>query len=107
MGITLNKHYSNGELFSVALFGEAESCCEVPCNCCDNESEVIQFTADYLLSVNYVDQNLTLVDLIAYSTVDLLSQTEELKNIGVKYLFSDLPPPETKRFLSQIQTYLL
>lgn len=29
VGITINKHYSNGELFSTRIFVEAPSCCEV------------------------------------------------------------------------------
>lgn len=31
IGVVINKHYSGGELFSTALFVEAESCCASSC----------------------------------------------------------------------------
>ena len=50
-GVSINKHYSGGELFSTALFIEAEGCCETPCGCCDESNEFVQVKADYLSSV--------------------------------------------------------
>ena len=35
----------------IALYGEADSCCEVPSDCCDDETDVIQFSADYEASI--------------------------------------------------------
>lgn len=37
MGVTINKHYSGGTLYSISLFFEAESCCERDCDCCSDE----------------------------------------------------------------------
>jgi hypothetical protein len=108
VGITINKHYSDGKLFSVALYGEAEACCDEPCECCDDESNIIQFTADYLFSAKYdLDNSLNYVELLADHTFELLSSDNEINNIGSKYLFSDIPPPEVRTFLSRIQTFLL
>ena len=108
IGILINKHYSEGELFSFALIGDADSCCDVPCDCCDDESEMIQFAADYLFSVHYiVDLNISNVEPIANYTLDLLSPDKGIYDFGMKYMFSDIPPPELKTFLSQVQTFLL
>lgn len=37
MGVTINKHYSGGNLCSISLFFEAESCCERDCDYCSDE----------------------------------------------------------------------
>ncbi|MCF8229043.1 MAG: hypothetical protein K9G58_13300 [Bacteroidales bacterium] len=50
IGVTVNKHYSAGELYSVALFGEADSCCEVDCDCCHEESETYQVKDEFISS---------------------------------------------------------
>lgn len=49
IGITINKHYSHGKLFSVALYGEAESCC-TDCDCCHDETITIKLQDDYIYS---------------------------------------------------------
>lgn len=50
MGITINKHYSNNELFSTTIFVEAEGCCEIPLGCCHEESTFVQVKEDYIPS---------------------------------------------------------
>jgi len=77
VGISINKHYSNGELYSQSFFGEAEVCgmddneaCEmqdIPEACkthkvfsdetksqsscsCEDTSEYLQFDVDYVIS---------------------------------------------------------
>ncbi len=50
VGVTINKHYSGGELYSVALFVHADSCCEVDCNCCHDESETHQVKDEFITS---------------------------------------------------------
>lgn len=62
-GVSINKHYSGGELFSMAFFVEAESCCETPCGCCKETSEFVQVKADYITSV-FDSQDATQLDLL-------------------------------------------
>lgn len=53
IGVVVNKHYSNGELFSTALYVAAESCCSH--QCCHNHSDGCTEEADYYrLLVEYV-----------------------------------------------------
>ena len=49
-GVSINKHYSGGNLFSTSVFVEAKSCCETPCSCCKNTSELVQVKADFIAS---------------------------------------------------------
>ena len=111
VGASVSKHYSGGELYSVALFGEADSCCddEDECACCDNESEVIQFSADYLFSISSnLDHNITPINLLSDYALTVLSLDEEIfHNRRIFYRTDIHPPRETGKFLSQIQTYLL
>ncbi len=47
IGITVNKHYSGNKLFSVSVFSEADSCCDDPCDCCNNTSETYNLTDSF------------------------------------------------------------
>lgn len=62
-GVSINKHYSGGELFSTSIFTEAKSCCETPCGCCKETSEFVQVKADYINSV-FDLQDATQLDLL-------------------------------------------
>ena len=104
VGVTLNKHYSNGDLFSIALFGEAESCCEVPCDCCDEETEVIQFVADYISSDSNVDSDKKAIELFSAIDFNVLNTDVTVKHSSLIASYTDLPPPKTKPSLSQIQS---
>lgn len=58
IGVVINKHYSGGELFSTALFVEAQSCCVTACchqepmSDCAEESDYFRLVADYIIPVN-------------------------------------------------------
>lgn len=58
IGVVINKHYSGGELFSTALFVEAESCCasscchEKPVSGCSEEADYYRLVADYIVPEN-------------------------------------------------------
>lgn len=49
-GLVVSKHYSNGELYSSSLFGEAEPCCadDEMCSCCSTETEFFQVEDDFI-----------------------------------------------------------
>jgi hypothetical protein len=49
-GVIVNKHYSNGKLYSVSLYTDAKSCCKTECKCCNNETEIHILKADYITS---------------------------------------------------------
>lgn len=55
-GVSINKHYSGGELFSKSIFFKAKSCCETPCGCCNETSKFVQVKADYLSSAFHLEQ---------------------------------------------------
>mgnify|MGYP001591848600 CR=1 FL=1 len=76
-GVIINKHYSGGELFSAALFIEAESCCETSCchhehqNNCHEVSEFYKLVADYTITdklkiSNVLPGNLFHIDLTGF-----------------------------------------
>ncbi|MDQ2178996.1 hypothetical protein [Marinifilum sp. D714] len=71
-GVSINKHYSGGELFSTAIFVEADSCCETPCGCCNESTETLKLEADYLASSFELD-DVAQMDLL-YASIPLLMQ---------------------------------
>jgi hypothetical protein len=109
VGISISRHYSGGELYSFALYGEADSCCEIPSDCCDNELDVIQFTADYVFSSSTEQDNTNIaIDLFADSSIHLLQQVKGVDEVvRLVYPIDFHPPRETTSYLSQIQSYRL
>jgi hypothetical protein len=106
LGFTVNKHYSGGELFSLALFGEPESCCEDMCSCCDEESETVQFLVDYAFSIDNLESTPVEVELITISLLLGFVETDLVENSN-EFFDQDLPPPDNLTRLSFFQTYIL
>lgn len=107
VGINVTKHYSGGELYSVGLFGEAKSCCETTCSCCSNDSELIQFTTEFLVSSDEIelssnsfialDQFVVPFDLSVPKS-DLILPLQQL---------NDKHPPNNLVSIPAIQSFLL
>lgn len=108
IGIIVNKHYSAGELYSIALLGEPESCCDMPCDCCDDESDLYQLTGDYIISNNIFEvADLEVISLIVCDEVCNYPSTK-LDEYRAKEFRKDIHPPrKANYFLSKLQSYLL
>ncbi|PLX00222.1 MAG: hypothetical protein C0591_01615 [Marinilabiliales bacterium] len=106
LGFTVNKHYSGGELFSFAIFSEPESCCEDVCNCCDEESETVQFLADYTFSLDSFDTNQIEIELFTAALLLTVSEPE-LALAKTVFIDQDLHPPDNLKRLSFNQSFLL
>jgi len=65
IGIATDKHYSGDKLFSVSIFGEAESCCDGPCDCCHNEKQTFQVKDDFL-STYYTFDKILFINIICF-----------------------------------------
>jgi len=106
IGFTVNKHYSRGELFSIAIFSEPESCCAHACNCCDEESETIQFLVDYTFTIDNIELIPSEVELFVV-TIALTLEEPELVLTDSDFFDKDLPPPDKPSTLSFYQNFLL
>ena len=106
VGITVNKHYSGGELFSFAIFGEPESCCADVCNCCDEETETIQFQADYTFSIDTFTPVQVELELFAIA-IPLINLEATPVFAASRLTDQDLPPPAKQPAFSFIQSFLL
>ncbi len=47
-GIAISKHYMMGELFDISLIGEADHCCTIPCDCCEDEFEFHKLEVEFI-----------------------------------------------------------
>jgi len=106
IGFTVNKHYSGSKLFSFAIFSEPESCCAANCNCCHEETETIQFRADYTFSFDHGVCNPSELQLFAHAVL-LNIQEPELVLVKTEFTDQDLPPPDKLTRLSYFQSFLL
>ncbi len=105
-GLAISKHYCTGELVSISIFNEAESCCDSG-DCCKNETELIQLDVDYSVSSPVVLPESVQIDLLAFSLAVLNLNFEE-NSATPEFILSDLPPPpKIQMSLAIRQAYLL
>ncbi|MEA2042679.1 MAG: hypothetical protein U9N85_09030 [Bacteroidota bacterium] len=105
-GVSLSKHYSGGELYSISLVGEAESCCTVPCDCCSDESDFYKLVVDYLMSASQDTPDINILNL--FEVFDVNSMTLKLDFYVDRSfeLIADFSPPELTHSISFLQTFL-
>ncbi len=109
IGIKVNKHYSDGKLYSVAVFAEAESCCasrvcnmdmsscksneqkkETDCSC-KNESEHFKLDNIFIISrFSLPEINSTKILFSTLFSDNSIKRTYNTSNNKFHYL----PPPE-------------
>ena len=112
VGIQINKHYSHGKLYSIAIFQDAEDCCgnmdkndmgmmrmhnctpkEKKEHSCKNETEILKIDDVFISQKISIPESIS-VDLFI---VSLLNNTEDnlfsrLISESIDYHFS--PPPK-------------
>lgn len=99
IGVVINKHYSGGELFSTALFVDAESCCSsscchsMPMEGCHEELEYHKLEVDFTIPDNSTSLTFSTLDISLFLinpkfTGELYSDVIQ-NNIA----FRDLKPP--------------
>ena len=106
IGFTVNKHYSGGELFSLAIFSEPESCCADVCDCCDEESDTVQFLVNYTFVVDNLESIPGEVKLLA-AVITITTAEPDLVITKTEFTDKDLPPPDNLTTLSFHQSFLL
>ncbi|NQU85487.1 MAG: hypothetical protein HQ541_06975 [Mariniphaga sp.] len=106
MGLAISKHYCGGEVISVALFDEPESCCNMA-GCCHNETSFYQVNEDYsLASISEIPVSAEF-DLFGFAMlIDQLD--EELISDRQDFEIAKSPPPvKIQISLSKRQAFLL
>ncbi|MDX8339821.1 hypothetical protein SLH46_11545 [Draconibacterium sp. IB214405] len=105
MGMAVSKHYCHGQLVSVKLFEEADSCCDDP-GCCQNEDHFYQVKEDFSAPVISEIPVLAEIDVLhqTFLDTDLLFPNELTEEFD---LTNDPPPPTVMEFLAEEQLYLL
>jgi len=105
-GVSLSKHYSGGTLYSVSLIGDAESCCEVPCECCNDETDFMKLDVDYLIST-FDNPEIKIIDLLIDSEFIVSSfDSFEFLSIDIFKYYPDISPPKEEEHLSFFQSFL-
>ena len=102
IGVVINKHYSDGELFSTALFVEAKSCCESSCchsspmEGCRDEFEYHKLDVDFTKPDNFSISYSIITDislfLIEFKFSNNLYSDAIIENIA---LLDKKPPPKS------------
>jgi len=119
-GFTINLHYCHNQIYDLALFAPAHSCCETPTqghchstgdianmNHCEDESIVVESINDYVESSYSISlENTHSIDLLLTASI-LLNVGGSDDNIVKHAPWHKEPPPYRAVVLSQIQSYLI
>jgi len=102
IGVVINKHYSGGELFSTALFVEAESCCTSSCchsmqmEGCREEFEYLILDLDFTIPDNAASFSLYKLEISLFSINENITSNLYSSSIQNKIVNRDIkPPPKT------------
>lgn len=123
VGIQINKHYSHGKLYSVAIFQDDENCCgnkdksdmgmmcmhhcpqkEKKEHSCKNETKILKIDDDFISQKTSIPESISIdlfIVLILNNTEDNLNS--KLLSESIDYHFS--PPPE-KDLLAEFAVFL-
>ena len=119
-GFTINLHYCHDQIYDLALFSPAHSCCETAnqghchstgdlanMNHCEDESIVVESTDDYVGSSFTVSlENTHSIDLLLTASILFNVQGSD-DEIVTEAPWHKEPPPYQEVVLSQIQSYLI
>jgi hypothetical protein len=119
-GFTISLHYCHNQIYDLALFHPAHSCCEAGSqghchstgdmankNHCEDESIVVESTDDYVGSSFEVSlENTHTIDLLLTASI-LFNVEQSDNNIVIEAPWHKEPPPYRAVVLSQIQSYLI
>ena len=90
-GISIYKHYSAGKLYDVAIFQEAESCCDFNCGCCEIEFEYFHISDNYELPAS---------EKLQISVLDLFQNTD------FAVVLFNVKPIANRNFFLRAKNYL-
>jgi hypothetical protein len=96
-----------GKLFDVSYIGEADHCCPVPCDCCQDEFEFHRLEVEFISSdVKVSFDGLPAINLMLITTLFEIS-TDFLDFSNEIDYTTNLPPPKDSFSPSFTQSFLL
>ena len=108
IGVQVHKHYSHGELYSVAVYAEAENCCEDMETCdmtnmsascehqkqddcsCKDETETFKLNANFVVSEKQEIAEMPVLDVFIMTSSFIKIYTYDLY---INIPFIDISPP--------------
>lgn len=119
-GFTISLHYCHNQIYDLALFNPAHSCCETGSqghchasgdlanmNHCEDESIIVESTDDYVGSSFEINiENSHSIDLLLTASI-LFNVELSDDNTVIEAPWHKEPPPYREVVLSQIQSYLI
>lgn len=104
MGLTVSMHYCGDDLKSVSFLSSPEPCCDIPDDCCHDETLSIKTENEFSGTFYTFDFSQLVVELPALVELFLIDIPEDNSFIS-DYIFP--PPPKIQTVLSSLQSYLL
>jgi len=106
MGLVVSKHYCGGELVSVSLYHQADSCCDMD-GCCQNDNHTFQVKDDFSSPAIAALPILAEIEILGNDLFQTTGLTVPETENSTPCLIDSSPPATIQKVLSLKQVYLL
>jgi len=106
MGMAVSKHYCQGDLMSVSLFGQNKSACDMG-NCCHNETHIYQVKEDFSVPPVSTAPILAEIDILGHDLFAGLGLIVPETENTTSFVFETPPLLPIQKTLALKQVYLL
>ena len=104
MGMTVSMHFCGDNLESISILRSPDPCCDIPDDCCHDESINIETENDFSGTFYTFEFSQLVVELPTYveSMQIYIAENDFLNSFSCTP-----PPPKIQTVLSKLQSYLL
>lgn len=106
MGMAVSKHYCQGDLMSVSLFGKDKHACDMG-SCCHDETHIYQVKEDFSVPTISMPPVLAEIDILGHDLFDLANLTAPETENSTPFITETPPLQSHQKALALKQVYLL
>lgn len=104
-GVSISKHYSGSELYSVSVTGHAESCCAEKCDCCQETYEYLKIK-DKFVATDFDFQPEKNIQFVIPFFIILNFEICEFTYLTKFHFYEINPPPNNQDIILKTSSFL-
>ena len=103
-GMTISEHYCGDTLREVSFMVEADPCCDIPDDCCHNESNT--YVIDDSFSISNFNFEFASQIISIPESIELFKESVQEQSYTLAWIDTP-PPPKISTLLAKVQSFLL
>ncbi len=103
-GLTISEHYCGDTLREVSFMVEADPCCDIPDDCCHDESSTYVIDDSFAVSNFNIEFALQIISIP--ESIELFKESLQEQYCTLAWIDTP-PPPKISTLLAEVQSFLL